>query len=265
MATGKLLSFDYFPSLQKSESFFDRITSSESIGARIFNQLLLLTLLAFLYGFVMGIYHSFLQGIVAGVKVTVLLLLALLICFPAFFIVQYILGSALKLHQMVSIVLSGFTLMTAIMLSFAPIVIIFLLTGSNYYFLQLLHIGIFIFSGAFGMSTIVKALKYSCEKKNVYPQTGVVVFRFWVVILAFVGIQLAWNFRPFLGDRGQPFELFRDYEGNFYAALLYSVNQLVGNEEKVQPRYYYQSEQPVEGADTLSFEQLLEDTTGDHN
>ena len=115
------------------------------------------------------------------------------------------------------------------------------------------------------MSTIVKALKYSCEKKNVYPQTGVVVFRFWVIILAFVGIQLAWNFRPFLGDRGQPFELFRDYEGNFYAALLYSVNQLIGSEEKVQPRYYYRSEQPVEDTDTLSFEQLLEDTTGDRN
>ena len=70
------------------------------------------------------------------------------------------------------------------------------------------------------MNTIIQALKYSCEKKNIYPQTGVVVFRFWVVILAFVGIQLAWNFRPFLGDRGQPFELFRDYEGNFYTAVI---------------------------------------------
>ena len=53
------------------------------------------------------------------------------------------------------------------------------------------------------------------------------VFRFWIVILAFVGIQLAWNLRPFLGDREKPFSLFRDYEGNFYAALLYSFNQLM--------------------------------------
>jgi hypothetical protein len=80
------------------------------------------------------------------------------------------------------------------------------------------------------MLTIVEALKFSCEKKSVYPQTGVVVFRFWVVILAFVGIQLAWNFRPFLGDRGQPFSLFREYEGNFYTALIYSVKQLLSEE-----------------------------------
>jgi len=59
-----------------------------------------------------------------------------------------------------------------------------------------------------------------------------VVFRFWVVILAFVGIQLAWNFRPFLGDRGQPYELFREYEGNFYTALIYSAEQLIGGRDK---------------------------------
>jgi hypothetical protein len=134
---------------------------------------------------------------------------------------------------MISIVLSGFVLTTAIMISFIPVVIIFLLTGSNYYFLQLLHILIFILSGLFGMKTIVDALKFSCEKKNVYPQIGVVIFRFWVIILVFIGIQLAWNFRPFLGDRDRPFELFRNYEGNFYAALIYSAKQLV--EPKPKP------------------------------
>ena len=113
------------------------------------------------------------------------------------------------------------------MISFMPIVIIFLLTGANYYFLHLLHIAIFILSGIFGMKTVVDALKFSCEKKNVYPQVGVVVFRFWVVIMAFVAIQLAWNLRPFMGVRGQQFELIGKYEGNFYTALIYSVKQLI--------------------------------------
>ena len=81
------------------------------------------------------------------------------------------------------------------------------------------------------MKTIIDALKFSCEKKNIYPQTGVTVFRFWVVIFVFVGIQLAWNLRPFLGDRGQPFRLFRRYEGNFYTALIYSVQQLFGQHD----------------------------------
>ena len=104
--------------------------------------------------------------------------------------------------QMIAIIQSGFMLTTAIMVSFIPIVIFFLLTGSNYYFLQLLHIGIFVVSGIFGTKTIIDALKYSCEKKGVYPRVGVDVFKFWIIILAFVGIQLAWNLRPFRWKQG---------------------------------------------------------------
>lgn len=248
---GKLFSLEYFPTLQNREEFFQRITAEQGALHRIGSQYLLVCLLSFLYGVIMGSYHSFLQAIAAGAKVCVLFSLALLICFPAFFIIQYMLGSKLKLFQMVSIVLSGFVLTTAIMLSFAPIVVIFLLTGSNYYFLQLLHIFIFILSGVFGMKTVVDALRFSCEKKGIYPHTGVVVFRFWVVILAFVGIQLAWNLRPFLGDRGQPFELFRKYEGNFYTALIYSGKQLLKSDtghpldqdaEVRQPAPYHESD-----------------------
>ena len=145
------------------------------------------------------------------------------------------------------------------MVSFIPIVIIFLLTGSNYYFLQLLHIAIFVFSGIFGMNTIVNALKFSCEKKNIYPQNGVVVFRFWIVILAFVGIQLAWNFRPFLGDRGQSFELFRQYEGNFYTALIYSVNQIIEPESSYEKDKGTLLKENEYDSDTLTIEELLGD------
>jgi hypothetical protein len=179
----------------------------------------------------MGSYHGVAQAIASGFKIPVLFVLTLLICFPAFYIIQTILGSKLKFLPMISVILSGFALTTAIMVSFSPIVIIFLLTGSNYYFLQLLHILVFVVSGIFGMKTVIDALKFSCEKRNVYPQTGVVVLRFWLVILAFVGIQLAWNFRPFLGDRGEPFKLFRDYEGNFYTALIYSADQLMNPDD----------------------------------
>ena len=230
--SGKILSLEFFPTLHNKEEFFKKITEDKGGGRRILNQYLLICLFSFCYGIIMGCYHSFAQALAAGAKVMVLFSLTLLICFPAFYIIQYILGSKLKLVQMISIILSGFVLTTAIMVSFAPIVMIFLLTGSNYYFLHLLHIAIFILSGIFGMLTVVEALKYSCEKKSIYPQVGGVVFRFWVIILAFVGIQLAWNFRPFIGNRGQPFALFREYEGNFYAALIYSAEQLIGGRDK---------------------------------
>ncbi len=261
MGENSLFSLEFFPSLNNTEEFFQKITADENVGKRILNQLVLMSFLAFVYGIIMGSYHSFAQAIVAGFKVSVLFTLALLICFPAFFIIQYILGSRLEIYQMVSVILSGFVLMTAIMVSFTPIVIIFLLTGSNYYFLQLLHILIFILSGLFGMKTIVDALKYSCEKKNIYPQIGVVIFRFWVIILTFIGIQLAWNFRPFLGDRGRPFELFREYEGNFYAALIYSTRQLIESDRPPPHQFNYEEQRVTQ--DSLLELFLDEDSAGE--
>jgi len=149
MKPKRLLSFEFFPTLQNREEFFRKITSDKNVWSRLTNQYLLQTIFAFAYGLVMGSYHSFYQALAAGVKVAVLFNLALIICFPAFFIIQFILGSKLRVTQMISIILSGFVLTTAIMVSFAPIIIIFLLTGGNYYFLQLLHIAIFILSGFF--------------------------------------------------------------------------------------------------------------------
>ena len=214
------------PTLQNSEEYFQKLTGDERIGRRIFQLCLLFAGLTFFYGLIMGCYSGFPQALSAAFKVPVLFAVSLVICFPAFFLLQYILGSTMKLSHMTAIVLSGFVLTAAIMVSFTPIIIFFVLTGGNYHFLQLLHVAVFTLSGIFGKKTVLDALKFSCERKSVYPQTGVTVFRFWVVILAFVGIQLAWNLRPFVAERDEPFALFRKYEGNFYAAVIYSIGQL---------------------------------------
>jgi hypothetical protein len=228
----KIIRFDYLPTFQNRDSYFENLLKEPNLANRLGSLIIMLNLFSFIYGIVMGSFHSFYQAIAAGVKVAAMFDLAILICFPAFFIIQYVLGSRLRFGQMISIILTGFVLATSIMISFAPIIIFFLLTGSNYYFLQLLHIVVFVISGLFGMKTVIDALKYSCEKQNIYPKVGVTVFKFWVVILAFVGIQLAWNLRPFMGDEGKPFKLFRTYEGNFYAAIIYSFEQLARPEVK---------------------------------
>jgi hypothetical protein len=217
---------EVFKIFQNNESYFDERDRKQS-RRLIFNQLVIICILTFLYGTVMGSYHSLLQSLVAGLKVTFLFLCSILICFPSFFVIQQVLGSKMTLKQMMFIVLSGFVLTSAIAFSFTPIIILFQITGGNYHFLQLLHVAVFIFSGIFGMRLMIEALKYACEKKDIYPHTGVTVFRIWIIILAFVGIQLAWNLRPFLSDKDEDFKLFRKYEGNFYTAIIYSVQQLV--------------------------------------
>ena len=219
---------EVFEIFRNKEPFFKERKKKQA-NTLIINQVIVICVFTFIYGIVMGSYHSFLQSIVAGLKVTVLFLITISICFPSFFVIQQVLGSKMSLRQMVIIILSGFVLTSAIAVSFAPVVILFQITGGNYHFLQLLHVAIFVFSGIFGMKLMIDGLKLACEKKDTYPKIGVTVFQIWIIILAFVGVQLAWNLRPFLGNRNDPFQMFRKYEGNFYTALIYSVKQLVND------------------------------------
>ena len=216
---------EVFKVFQNTESYFDERDKEQS-KKFILSQLLIICVFTFLYGVVMGSYYSFLQSLVAGLKLMFLFLATILICFPSLFVIQQVLGSKMTLRQMIFVVMSGFVLTSAIALSFSPIVILFQITGGNYHFLQLLHVAIFIFSGIFGMRLMIEALKFACEKKGIYPHIGVTVFRIWIIILAFVGIQLSWNLRPFLCNKNEEFKLFRKYEGNFYTAIIYSVQQL---------------------------------------
>ena len=132
----------------------------------------------------------------------------------------------MTVYQMAIVIFSGFIVFSTISLSFAPIVIFFMITSDNYSFLKLLHVGIFTFSGIFAIRTIIRGLSYSCEKKNIYPRLGMNIFKVWIVIFAFVSSQLAWNLRPFVGSRDLPFELFRNRESNFYVAVIQSVGQM---------------------------------------
>lgn len=165
--------FDVF---QDHTAYFQRLGDQSQYGKLMRSQVLTILVFTFCYGLVMGSYHGLLQAVAAGSKLFLLFGLALLICFPSFYIVQLILGSKIRLGHMLVIILSGFVFTSAIMLAFAPIVVFFQLTGDNYHFLQLLHVAVFVFSGIFGMRLVVEALKHACDEAQVYPKIGVTIF-----------------------------------------------------------------------------------------
>ncbi|MBN2590309.1 MAG: hypothetical protein JXA96_10640 [Sedimentisphaerales bacterium] len=223
----KLSPFEFFKDFHDKEHFFEKLTSEENTLEKILSQYFLICICSFAYGIVMGSYNSFQQAISSAFKVPLLFTLSILVCFPAFYVIQHVLGSRLGFWQMLKIILSGFVMISIIMVSFSTIVIFFLITGNNYSFLKLLHVGIFGISAIFGMKTILDALQYACEQKNVYPKIGVAVFKFWILILAFVGMQLSWNLRPFIASKDMPFQIFRERQGNFYLAIVESAIDIV--------------------------------------
>lgn len=220
------LAFEVF---QNRDAYFEKVGTDSYPYHIIRGQVSLIFMATFAYGLIMGSYNGAWQSFSSALKLPALIFLTLAICFPSFYIVQLLLGSKMTLRQLVVMLLSGFVMFTTILVAFAPISLFFQMSGSPYTFLQLLHFGIFAFAGFWSMRTVAEALKMACETNNIYPKTGLAVFRVWIFILAFVGIQLSWNLRPFIGSKEMVFEWFRnDTQGNIYATLLAAFGNLMG-------------------------------------
>jgi hypothetical protein len=212
--------------LSDREGFFEEVVSNTRLGQKLGYSAVTVVTLAGFFGLVAGAYSGPAQALSAGIKLPFLFFATFVVCFPAFFVVQVLVGSRLQLRQVVALVLGALALSSILLAAFVPITAFFLITGANYYFLHLLNILLAGIAGLFGMYALHEGLSVVCEKRGVYPRKALTIMRVWALLFAFVGIQLAWNLRPFLGDRNQPFRVVGTYQGNFYAAVIYAVNQM---------------------------------------
>jgi hypothetical protein len=218
--------------LSDRERFYEQVVEGRELGTKLRLGLATMAVLSGFYGLIAGAYSGWAQAVATGIKLPVLLLATLLVCFPVFFVVQVLMGSRLKLLQVLVLVVFSLALMSILLAAFVPITAFFLLTGANYYFMHLLHISIALIAGLFGMVALHDGLAVICERRGVYPRRALTMMRIWAVLFAFVGIQMAWNLRPFLSDRSEPFQVIGKYQGNFYAAIVYAVNKLLTGEAK---------------------------------
>jgi hypothetical protein len=216
--------------LSDRERFFTEVAEDEGIPAKLSHALWTLLAMCALYGAAAGAYAGPAQAVSAAVKLPLLFLGTLAICFPGFFVIQVLVGSRLRLTQVLALVLGALSLSAVLLAAVIPITAFFLFTGANYYFLTLLHVLVVLGAGLVGMAALHEGLAFACEKRGVYPRKAMTIMKVWAVLFAFVGIQMAWNLQPFVGDRGQPFQLFRHNEGNFYTAVIYSVQRLTRGE-----------------------------------
>lgn len=212
--------------LSDRDQYFTEVAEEQGLRDKLAHALVTLVSLCALYGAAAGSYAGAAQAVAAALKLPLLFLGTLAICFPGFFVIQVLLGSRLRLPQVLALVLGSLALGAIVLAAVVPIAAFFLLTGANYYFLTLLHIVLVLGAGLVGMAVLHEGLSFACEKRGVYPKQAMTIMRVWAVLFAFVGIQMAWNLQPFVGDRGRPFQWFRHNEGNFYTAIVYSLQRL---------------------------------------
>ena len=212
--------------LRDRDQFFAEVAEGDGLRSKLLHALWTLVALCGLYGAVAGAYAGPAQALSAAIKLPLLFLGTLAICFPGFFVIQVLVGSRLRLSQVLALVLGALSLSAVLLAAVVPVTAFFLLTGANYYFLTLLHVLIVLGAGLAGMAVLHEGLAFACEKRGVYPRKAMTIMKLWAVLFAFVGIQMAWNLQPFVGDRGKPFQWFRHNEGNFYTAIVYSLQKL---------------------------------------
>ena len=224
-------SFDVLMQLLRDRSsFLTEIENNKYIDKKIVSLLICSSLFLALYGAILGSTHGGLQIISSAFKLPALYLLTLLICLPTLYFMDVVLGSKQTFSQYVALLLASVAMMSVMLFGFAPVTLFFRLSIDDYWFFLLLNIIVLGFTGIVGIGFFYRSMMSLIEKeqlgkasKNRYKLiTG------WLFLYGFVGSQLGWTLRPFVGTPNQPFSLFREIESNFYIQAIKIIGKVLG-------------------------------------
>lgn len=189
-----------------------------------------------LYGAVLGASSDWRQSLLSAVKLPMLFFVTLAICLPTLYLFNLVFGAKLSVRQAMALICVGITVIAMLSVAFAPISLFFLVTAPHYSFFKLLNVAILALTGLVGLRFLVNGMRaMNAPAKPPKPEAGPVaparsanmgLLYVWIVVFGFVGTQLAWTLRPFVGSPGEKFEYFRTIEGNFYVDIVKTLGNL---------------------------------------
>jgi len=189
-----------------------------------------------LYGAAMGWWRAPLAAVFVALKFPLIILLtatgnALLNAMLA-----PLLGLNISLRQSFLTVLMSFTVAAAILGAFSPLVAFMVWNAppmttdlarsvGTYNFIQLTHVAIIAFAGIAGNIRLLQLLR----ELSGNPATARRVLMAWLAVNLFLGSQLSWILRPFIGSPNLPVEFLRAeaFHGNFYETVFHALLRLV--------------------------------------
>jgi hypothetical protein len=186
------------------------------------------------YGAAMGYWRDPLQALFVAIKFPLIVLLTTLGNALLNAMLAPLLGLNLGLRQSFLAVLMSFTITAAILGSFSPLVAFMVWnapsitdargSGGAYGVIQLTHVGVIAFAGIVGNLRLAQLLRLLSGKSA----TARRVLFAWLAVNLFLGSQLSWILRPFIGSPGLPVEFLRKnaMHGNFYEAVFRDLVQL---------------------------------------
>jgi hypothetical protein len=217
--------------LRNRDLFFSEIRDGKAVRQKIIAMLVSCFVFLAGYGAVMGAAHSVPQTTASFVKLPTLFLATLAICAPSLHFFNVLFGSNQTVTQTIALILTAISTTAVLLFSLAPITLFFLISSSEYVFFKLLNVVFFVISGGLGVMFLRQGMRIVTETEDdessdVYTRR--LIFAIWVVLYGFVGSQMAWVLRPFIGQPDKGFILFSHSGGNIYTDVIESLRTLLG-------------------------------------
>jgi hypothetical protein len=211
-----------------------RLGLDEPVPARTARLLaFLLTVLivyGLLYGATMGTFGGIrgeraLQVVYSAVKVPLLLLVTFGLSLPSFFVLNTILGVRPDFPQVLRALVATQAVLTTILASLAPFTAVWYASSADYNAALLFNAAMFGLASVAAQWMLRRAYQ-PLIRRNPRHRT---LLRAWLIIYAFVGIQMAWVLRPFIGNPRSPRSFFREGAwGNAYVEVARIVGRALG-------------------------------------
>jgi hypothetical protein len=175
------------------------------------SHLLLILVFGTFYGGVMGTYGGvagarFWQVIYSGLKVPILLLATYLLSLPSFFVFNTLLGLRNDFPRVVRSLVATQAGLTVMLASLAPITAFSYVSGMGYQPAILFNGLMFAVASVSAQWLLRREYRPLIEGRSAHRW----MLRTWIFVYVFVGIQLGWVLRPFIGNPGAPVQFFRE-------------------------------------------------------
>ena len=139
---------------------------------------------------------------------------------PSFFVINTLLGLRGDFRAVVRALMATQAGLTVILSSLAPFTAFWYVSGSAYQ-PAILFNGVMFAVASFSAQWILRRDYLPLIRKDPKHRW---MLRAWIVIYVFVGIQMAWVLRPFVGDPTSPVQFFReDSWSNAYEVVLQMI------------------------------------------
>ncbi len=161
-------------------------------GGLIAAMLVIAILCSAVYGVIVGTFSGGTQLWAAPVKIAGGLLISALICLPSLYIFACLSGSQARLVEIFGLVVGLLTLMTVLLIGFAPVAWLFSQSTESLNWMGALHLIFWAIATIFGLRFIEAGFSHSKARSNAGLNT-------WAIIFVLVVLQMTTALRPIVG------------------------------------------------------------------